>query len=270
MEFRADLHCHTNCSDGTDDPLVLLDKAKLAHLKGLSITDHDTIAAYTKELFQKAKELEITLLPGIEISSELRDQTVHILGYGIDLNALSLQSFLKEMQRRRKERNLSILKKLKNHNLVIEEEEFLSLAGSGTVLGRPHIASLMLEKGYVKTPQEAFDLYLKEGAPCYSPGFKYTPKEVIEEIHRASGKACLAHPHFFKKGAFLNELLNLSFDGMECYYGLLPKIKEAPWIEIAKKKGWIITGGSDYHGERRPHLFLGASYVSKETFDALY
>ena len=264
-EFRADLHTHTFCSDGSDPPLALLTRAHQVGLKGLSITDHDTIDAYTKEIFLAAEELGIDLLPGVEISSELDGASVHILGYGCDIESPLLKEFLLRMQERRGERNRAILKKLAQKNMPISEEELKKFATQRTI-GRPHIAQLMVQKGYVATTREAFDRYLGEGSSCYAPGIKYSPEEVIHQIHKVSGKAVLAHPHFFKKGSFLQRLLELPLDGLECYYGILPKAFETPWVKIAEQRGLIVTGGSDYHGHFKPQIPLGSSWVGEETF----
>lgn len=272
-DFRADLHIHTICSDGTDLPLEILHKAKEAGLSGLSITDHDTTEAYTPELFFEAAQLGLSLLSGIEISSDFGDATVHILGYGYDIDSPPFKAFLQEMQERRMKRNRVILEKLKKKNIFIEEEELIAFAKKGRkekTIGRPHIAELMVQKGHVPTRQTAFDLYLKEGACCFAFGFKYDPGEVIAKIQEAKGKAVLAHPHFYKKGAFLKKLLSFPFDGIECYYGNLAKELEIPWVAVAKERGWIATGGSDYHGAMKPYIYLGASYVNKETFDLLF
>lgn len=266
--FRADIHCHTTCSDGSDDPRVLLRLAKQAGLQGLSITDHDTIDAYTPELFADADTLQLRLLTGIEISSELDDHTVHILGYGYDLDSSSLRAFLVQMQKRRTERNRAILDKLARKNMGITEEELKAFATERTI-GRPHIAQLMVLKGYVPTTQHAFEHYLKEGASCYASGIKFLPHEAIAQIHQAGGKAVLAHPHFLKKGSFLRRLLDLPFDGIECYYAQLPKALELPWLKIAQERSLIATGGSDYHGALKPHLSLGCSWVNESTFDTL-
>jgi hypothetical protein len=247
---------------------VLIRLAKQAGLQGLSITDHDTIDAYTPELFADADELGIRLLPGIEISSELDEVPVHILGYGYDIHSKSLKDFLVLMQKRRAERNRVILKKLAAKNMLITEEELKAYATQRTI-GRPHIAQLMVQKGYVATMRDAFDRYLRDGASCYAPGIKFTPKEVVAQIHEAKGKAVLAHPHFFKKGTFLRTILSLPFDGIECYYSRLAKELELPWLKIAKDKGLIATGGSDYHGELKPHITLGCSWVGEHTFALL-
>ena len=272
LDFRADLHCHSTCSDGSETPIELLKRAKDIQLSGLSITDHDTIDAYTPNFFSTAESLGIRILPGIELSSEVGDTTVHVLGYGFDLNSPPFTSFLREMQERRTQRNFALLEKLKERKMVISMEElvaFSSKVNTKKTIGRPHIADLMVKKGYVATMQEAFERYLKEGALCYVSGFKFTPLEAIEEIHKANGKASLAHPHYLKTGSFLRHLLSLPFDGIECYYANLPKELEARWHKIAKEKNWIATGGSDYHGTFKPHLSLGSSWVSESTFEAL-
>lgn len=270
--FRADIHCHSDCSDGSDTPFLLLELAMQANLQGLSITDHDTLEAYTPELFEKAKELNLQLLTGVELSTEFRHESVHVLGYGIDVHSHSLRNFLEELQRRRAGRNRMILDNLARKNMPISEEELLSFAsrieGKKTV-GRPHIAALMVQKGFVRTWKEAFDVYLKQGASCYVAGIKFTPLEAIEQIRLAKGKAVLAHPHFLRKGSILREILALPFDGIECYYARLPKAQELPWAQLAEKKGWIATGGSDYHGAFKPDLFLGCSWVDETTFAKL-
>jgi predicted metal-dependent phosphoesterase TrpH len=264
-DFRADLHCHSNCSDGSDDPLTLLELAKQTGLSGLSITDHDTIHAYTPELYAKAKELDIELLIGTEISTEFEGLTVHILAYGFDE---TLGEFLDEALKKRQERNRVILLKLKKKGIIIEESE-LRLHGPDQIIGRPHIAAVLLQRGIVSSIQEAFERYLKDTAPCYSIGGKFTPREAIGAIKQAKGKAVLAHPHFIKKGRFLRELLSHSFNGIECHYGRLHREQEKPWIKIAKEKGWIATGGSDYHGKLKPYIQLGCSWVDEETFRKL-
>lgn len=268
-EFRADLHCHSSCSDGSDDPLELLRKTKKVSLQGLSITDHDTISAYTPELFALAEDLGLRILPGVEISSELEEIPVHILAYGYDLNSVSFANFLKEVQRRRTERNRMILKNLRRRNMPLEEEEFSIFKTN--VIGRPHIAALMVKKGYVLSIRDAFELYLKDKAPCYSPGFKFTPQEAIEEIHLGKGKAILAHPHLYKvykKHSYLKTILTAPFDGIECYYASLPKEQELPWVKLASERGWIATGGSDYHGSFKTN-YLGSSWVRENTFNSL-
>ncbi|MBS0626459.1 MAG: PHP domain-containing protein [Verrucomicrobia bacterium] len=271
-EFRADIHCHSDCSDGTDSPEKLLHLAVAAGLQGLSITDHDTVDAYTPELFAEANRIGLKLLTGIELSSEIEETSVHVLGYNFNPYSSSLKTFLLELQKRRAARNRAILMNLTQRNLPISEKELHDYAArvrEKRTIGRPHIAALMLEKGYVHTLQEAFEVYLKQGACCYAPGIKFTPYEAIQQIRLADGKAVLAHPHFLRKGQMTRQILSLPFDGIECYYSRLPKEQERPWLELAKQKGWIATGGSDYHGSFKPNIPLGCSWVNEATFAKL-
>jgi 3',5'-nucleoside bisphosphate phosphatase len=261
-DFRADLHIHSSCSDGTDTPLKILELAKAADLSGLSITDHDTIQAYTPEFIATARELELELLMGVEISSEWQGLTVHILAYAFDLH---LQEFLIQVQDRRNERNRRILEKLKKKGIDIDEQELKS-SGPSQIVGRSHIAAAMLKKKGVASTQEAFERYLKDDACCYAPGGKFAPHEVIHAIHRENGLAVLAHPHFLKRGRFVKEMLCLPWDGIECYYGRLPKEQETQWVKIARAHNWLTTGGSDYHGGLRPYIPIGASWVNEEIF----
>jgi len=268
--FRADLHCHSYYSDGEDSPFELLAKAKAAGLQGLSITDHDTMEAYSPDVFEEAKRLKIQLLTGIELSSELQDASIHVLGYGFDWKNTHFQQFLAESRKRRRTRNLAILEKLKKHKMPIEEEELIAFVErKSRIIGRPHIAQLMIKKGYVLSVQEAFERYLREGASCYPFGIKFHPREAIDQIHQAGGKAVLAHPHFLRSGVLKKELLSLFFDGIECHYGTLPKELEQEWVKLAEKRGWLATGGSDYHGSFKPHVSLGCSWVGEAVFNKL-
>lgn len=263
LEFRADLHCHSSLSDGSDAPLDLLNLAHKNNLQGLSITDHDTIEAYSKSFFEKAKELNIELLTGVEVSTAFEEQTIHILGYGFDLTE-DFFSFLSEIQKMRGERNRQILEKLKIQGIDLSFKDL----PDQLILGRPHIAKILVEKGFVGTFREAFERFLKEGASCFVPGFKKSPLDAILAIRKSGGKAVLAHPFFYRK-KLIKKLLQLPFDGVECYYGNLPSYEIKPWLQRAKEKGWIATGGSDYHGSFKPYISLGESTVDRHTFEKL-
>ncbi|MCB1080721.1 MAG: PHP domain-containing protein [Chlamydiia bacterium] len=268
LMYRADLHCHSTCSDGTLSPEELLAEAKRKELSALSITDHDTVEAYTEETFRVAEKLGIRLFPGVEFSSRHENYPIHILGYAFDRTP-ALQDFCAQHQKRRRERNRAILRKLQEQKILIEEEE-LKRFGRECSIGRPHIAQLMLEQGVVSTIQEAFDLYIGEGKSCFEPGTSFTPEETLEVIHAASGKAFIAHPHLIQKQKVLDAILEMDFDGIECYYGLFHHGQEKKWLKIAKKKGWLISGGSDFHGSVKPHVQLGCSWVDEEAVLKLF
>lgn len=264
--FRADLHCHSTFSDGTDSPETLIDLAMEVGLLGLSITDHDTIAAYPTALAY-AKKHNFLLLPGVEFSASHQGFPVHILGYAFSLQSEFLYEFCERHHQRRVNRNRKILEKLRGLGIVIEESE---LGDEGHTIGRPHIANLMIQKGVVSTIKEAFDRYLGEGKRAYDPGEPISISETIETIHTARGKAMIAHPHLIQRRSIVRHILQMPFDGIEGYYARLAPELEKKWVQIGIEKNWMITGGSDYHGQNKPFNRLGSSWVGEETFRQLY
>jgi len=262
--FRADLHCHTSCSDGTHSPEELLHHAKEIGLSGLSITDHDTIKAYETAALCAIK-LGISLISGIEFSASQDDISVHTLGYSFDLKNEKIQDLCNRHKQRRHERNRAILEKLSEYNMPIDESE---LQGQDTI-GRPHIAQAMVNHGYIKDINEGFKKYLGEGKLCFVKGSPLTVEETLEAIHDARGFAVIAHPHLMRHQRTLKHILTMNFDGIECYYARFPAVLEEKWIKIAKEKRWLKTGGSDFHGDIKPNNPLGASWVNEETFRIL-
>jgi predicted metal-dependent phosphoesterase TrpH len=267
MMFRADLHCHTTFSDGTMTPEELLRLAKEYGLSGISITDHDTIEAYTVAP-AIAKQLGLLLGNGVEFSSLFQGLSIHILGYDFDLSSPAIHNLCDRHQLRRRARNKTILDKLSRLSMPIAEEELLAI-GERT-LGRPHIAQLMIKKGYVSTIKEAFNLYIGDGRPCFEAGEGIASGETISIIHQGGGKAFVAHPHLLEHANKIKELLKLPFDGIECHYAKFPADQEKRWIRIAKEKGWMISGGSDFHGSVKDYIQLGCSWVDKESFHKIF
>ncbi|MBF5058670.1 5'-3' exoribonuclease [Candidatus Neptunochlamydia vexilliferae] len=260
-DARFDLHCHSTCSDGTCTPLELLELAKERELSGIAITDHDTLDAYTEELFAQAQELEVKLYVGVEFSTRHQGYPVHLLGYGLQKTP-EILAFCQEHQERRLQRNRAILEKLSRLSMVIDEKELGD--PSDRTIGRPHIAERLMAKGYVQSIREAFDRFLGEGKPCFEAGCSFGVEETITKIHAAGGKAFIAHPYLVKKSGILKELLEMPFDGIECYYSLFHNGQEKKWLKIAEEKGWLISGGSDFHGSVKPHVQLGCSWVPEE------
>jgi predicted metal-dependent phosphoesterase TrpH len=162
-----------------------------------------------------------------------------------------------------------MLELLKKKNVSITEEELLSLGQTGSI-GRPHIAQMMINKGYVKTMKEAFHNYLAEGKSCYIRSEFISVEETIDAIKKANGFAVIAHPHLIWKKNVVEQLLEMDFDGIEVFYAKMTPESEQPWAEIAKKKNWLMTGGSDFHGSIKPDIPLGCSWVNEQTFQILY
>lgn len=259
--FRADLHSHTTVSDGMLSPKALIDAAVEVGLSALSITDHDTVGAYTDETVGYAKEKGLQLVRGVEVSSFFFGESIHVLGYRIG----EMKNFLERMRVRREGRNREILEKLDRLRRPISEEEL----GPLDKIGRPHIAMAMVAKGYVESLPAAFIHYLKEGAAAYCTGEIVETKEAIAAIQSEGGIAVLAHPHFIRKKRTIESLLELPFNGIECYYGSYPRKEEEKFITLAKERGLLITGGSDYHGHDNKHAQLGSSWVGKDDYEAL-
>ncbi|MCX6986719.1 MAG: PHP domain-containing protein [Chlamydiae bacterium] len=263
--FRADLHTHTLYSDGSCTPKELIDLAVEAGLQALSITDHDTVEAY-KEAIPYAKDKGLLLGTGVEFSSIYKTQNVHILGYNFDIDNPLLQAFCQQQQERRKNRNLIILDKLARFRFIITADELEAVTVLQKAVGRPHIAQILVEKGYVKSIQEAFSIYLGDGKCCYEQGDNGSLEEVIHVITQAKGKVFLAHPHLIYDGLFVKQILSHPFDGIECYYGRCSKEKERRWLKMARDRALLISGGSDFHGSMKPYISLGCSWVPHKEF----
>jgi predicted metal-dependent phosphoesterase TrpH len=269
-EFKADLHCHSTCSDGTLTPVELVNLAHSLGLSGLSITDHDTIEAY-KTAIPEAKRLGIRLGTGVELSCEFQGISVHVLGYDFSLENWEIQELCTRHHKRRTDRNRAILEKLKHYKMPVEEKELLEKAGTThRTLGRPHIAALMVEKGYVSDIRAAFNLYLAEGKRCYVQGEPFQVSEAIEILHQAGGKAFLAHPQLLPKNFSLKAIFQLPFDGLECYYSRFQRDVAEHWVKIAAERKLLISGGSDFHGSVKPEVVLGCSFVNETVFNAIF
>ncbi|MEI8124701.1 MAG: PHP domain-containing protein [Parachlamydiaceae bacterium] len=272
-DFRADLHCHTTCSDGSCTVEQIVKLAKESGLSGLSITDHDSVEAYTTAIPLCERE-GIILIPGVEFSATFEKHSVHTLGYGFDLNHSAITTLCARHQTRRETRNAAMLKKLTEHKKPLTIEELLAavpddISTTRHTVGRPHIALAMIRKGYVSSIPEAFNKYLGEGKCCYVQGTEISVAETIAAIHEAKGIACLAHPHLIKNDNLVKKLLKEKFDAIECFYGKFHSNVHHQWLKIAQKHNLLVTGGSDFHGDPKPMLSLGCSWISKEPFQAL-
>lgn len=268
--FRADLHCHSTCSDGSLSPTQLVELAAEAGLTGLAITDHDNIDAF-KKAEKIAGEKGIKLIPGVELSTSHKQESVHILGYAFNVDDPGLKAFCNQHQERRLQRVVKILALLKENGIHITDNDIKEAAGGEiTSIARPHVAMAMVKKGYVKDLKEAFHRFLGDNKICFIPGGMPSSEESIAIIHRAGGFAVLAHPHLLAKQRTARHVAALGCDGIECFYAKMPRDSEQKWINLANEKNLMITGGSDFHGASKMSLSLGCSWTSEETFQILY
>lgn len=263
--LKADLHCHSTCSDGTVSPQHLVTLAKERGLFYLSITDHDSIASYPLALPQ-ALSLGVTLLPGVEFSTSYQGKSVHVLAYAFPPENRPLQKLCDWHRERRIRRVQEILRHLRAQGIDVKESDLNQSAES---IGRPHIAQALMKKGIVSSVQQAFKIYLKEGGSCFVPDPAMDLEMTLEIIRQGKGLSVLAHPHLIKNALLLQQLLHLPFDGLECFYGLFGSHEGLRWAQVAKKKKWLITGGSDFHGTIKPDIQLGQSWILEEHMQPL-
>ncbi|MDR1830584.1 MAG: PHP domain-containing protein [Candidatus Fibromonas sp.] len=246
MNKNIDLHLHTLHSDGMLTVEALLKLAASKNISCVSITDHDTFAAYATAP-QIAESMGMELIPGIEISSVDKGRDIHILGYFCDIQNAEFSAALGIQHERRKDRVRESLGKLRKLGIDIEYslvEQFCT----GVSIGRPHIALAMVTMGHIRTISEAFDRYLKEGAPAYSPPIGMASEEAISLIKKTGGLAVMAHPEYTKADDLIPKLVEWGIEGIEVYnYKTAKNIKK--YKKIAQKYGLVETGGSDFHYE---------------------
>lgn len=256
--MNLDLHVHSSASDGTLTPLQLLKKADEAGFSHVSITDHDTVDGYD---ILTHDDISTILVPGIEISAEFSGGTLHILGYGIDPFEARLRRIIGELQRFRLERNRKIIANMERLGFDVSFEEVLNEAGGG-IIGRPHFAALLLEKGYVATRQEAFDKFLGKGAPLYIDKQRLQSEEAISLIKGSGGIAVMAHPYKTNlKGKELRNLVGTlvsqGLAGIEAFYSRHSQEETKGCLGIAREFDLIVSAGSDFHGGNKAEIPLG-------------
>jgi hypothetical protein len=260
MEY-IDLHLHTTASDGAMSPSEIVRYAKAKGLRAIAITDHDTIEG-VEEGLTEGKKIDFEVLPGIEISAEHSPGSMHLLAYFFDIHHPLLNERLAYLQKARAERNPKIVKNLNRLGVRITYEEVIEASGGGQV-GRPHFAQVLLEKGYVRSFQEAFERFLKKGAPAYVDKFRFTPKEALHFVNEANGVAVLAHPNTLGMNghseleSLLLRLVEFGLKGIEAYYPEHSPLEVAQYKVLAEKHRLVVTGGTDYHGLERSDLDIG-------------
>jgi predicted metal-dependent phosphoesterase TrpH len=257
----VDLHLHTTASDGVMTPSEVVRYAKAKGLQAIAITDHDTIEGLEEGL-SEGRKIGFEVIPGIEISAEHSSGSMHLLGFFIDIHHALLNERLGYLQKARAERNPKIVENLNRLGIEMTYEEVLKASGGGQV-GRPHIAQVLFEKGYVRSFQEAFDRFLRKGAQAYVEKFRFSPKESIHFIKEAKGIAVLAHPNTLNMNGY-SELENLvlqlvkeGLKGIEVYYPEHNVLDVAKYKTLAERHGLLITGGTDYHGIEKNGLDIG-------------
>jgi predicted metal-dependent phosphoesterase TrpH len=267
-----DLHAHSTASDGSDSPSELMELAERVGLVAVALTDHDTVEGLA-EARSACEELGVRLVPGCELSCEVGPATMHLLVYFLSDGPGPLQDRLSRLQAARSDRNERIVAVLQDHGLDVTLEEILDESGGGSV-GRPHVAGVLLRKGYVGSIQEAFDAWLGKGKPAYLDRERLLPADAIELAHASGAVAVLAHPTSLgfegrELERFVAGLAADGLDGMECDYGRYAPDLRAWLRAMAGRLGLAVTGGSDYHGRYKPEIALGTGLGDLSVADGL-
>jgi 3',5'-nucleoside bisphosphate phosphatase len=270
MANVVDLHTHSTASDGIYSPTELLRQAAAAGLQVQALTDHDSTNGLA-EAFQAAQTHNIELIPGIELNTDVKGGEVHVLGYFIEYQRPQFQSVLNTLRDARVRRGQRMVEKLNEQGLDITWERVREIA-HGSV-GRPHVAEALLEKGYVKSIEEAFDKYIGKGRPGYVPRYKLAPQDAIRLIASANGIPVMAHPLTIPglEGLrqWLPDLIAAGLLGLEVYYGPYTPEQVQALLTIADEHDLIPTGGTDFHGPDIHPTPLGGRYVPYASIERL-
>src|SRR4051812_34623775 len=282
----VDLHCHSTASDGTFAPADVVRLAKESGLSALSLTDHDSIGGIA-EAAAEANRLGLDFISGIEISCEYPDPgTMHILGYGVDPNSETLRDLTKTLLEGRDNRNPKIIAKLRELGVAITMEEVEHEAkadlaekeGKKKPIGRPHIAAILLRKGYVSSIKQAFDKYLAPGGLAYFDKERLSPEKALSMIQESGGLAVLAHPVQLRTEndaqleRVVKDFVDLGLAGIEVIHSDHDAKLVEKYSALADRHGLLKTGGSDFHGTNKKDIDLGTANgrrIPRDFFDKL-
>lgn len=246
---RADLHLHTHHSDGVYSPYEIIRRSRNAGLIAVSITDHDNVAAIDESIAW-GREMSVDVIPGVELSVALGEKDVHLLAYFVDHTNKNLLEYLAFFRHERVKRAERIVDKLNKINVPLRMESVLDQAGIGAV-GRPHIASAMVEEGLIETYHEAFLKYIGTGAPAYEKKFQLTPAEAVRLIAGAGGLTFLAHPGKATTESELLQLIQAGIDGIETVHPSHSETQQAHYRRVVDQYFLLESGGSDFHGGKK-------------------
>ncbi|MCK9582349.1 MAG: PHP domain-containing protein [Endomicrobiales bacterium] len=256
-DLYADLHLHTNHSDGSFSPKEVVKRAKTVGLCAIAITDHDTTDGID-EAKEEGLLSNIEVISGVELSAETTDdkkREIHILGYCIEHKSGPLQEYLKKFQDARTKRAYAILEKLRKLNITLDEAELFAMIKPGGSIGRLHFAKALIKNSYSRSINDAFENYLSVGRAAYVPKFALTPSEAVKIINDAGGVAVLAHPSFSldSNSPLLIELIKDGLKGIEAWHSRHSPSAQKHFKQLAQENGLIATGGSDCHGQMPHH-----------------
>lgn len=263
----ADLHLHSHFSDGTWTPEALAAEARRLGLGALALTDHDTVEGCARAAAACALH-GLEFVPGTELTAEHAGQEVHVLGYFLDITHPDLLRELSRFQRARQERIREMVARLNHRGVGLQPEAVFALANCRSP-GRPHVARALVQHGYCGSLEEAFERFLKKHRPAWVPKCKVSARQAIELIHAAGGLAVMAHPGLNRCDALVPALVEVGLDGLECWHTKHSEAQVAHYLELARRHGLLVTGGSDCHGTSKGQPTLGTVRLAWDHYQRL-
>jgi predicted metal-dependent phosphoesterase TrpH len=263
---KIDLHTHTNNSDGALSPSELVLKAKENGITTLSITDHDSVNALN-EAMEVGKDIGVNVIPGVELSTDIEDREVHLLGLFLDIDNDELKKYLSFFRDERLYRAKRIIKKLNMLGHSITIDDVLDHA-QNSAIGRPHIAFAMINRGIVSNYYEAFGKYIGDDCPAYEKKIHVSPKSALKIISDACGLSFVAHPNYISE-SILTTLIKAGIDGIEVIHPSHNDYQIRFYRGIVNQYCLLESGGSDFHGSKGDESNLGKYYITQSKLDAM-
>lgn len=252
----ADLHLHTNFSDGTYTPEELAAAAREKGLAAVALTDHDTMDGCPR-MAAACRRLEVEFIPASELTAEIEGNELHLLGYFLDGENQPLRAKLIQFQQVRQNRIREMVARLNRIQVPLRVEAVVELARCQAP-GRPHVARALVQAGLCASVDEAFERFLKRDKPAWVPKFKISAREAIALIHGAGGLAVLAHPGLNRIDELIPHLVEAGLDGIECFHTKHTPSEAEYYLGVARAHGLLITGGSDCHGTSKGRPLIGS------------
>jgi len=245
--IHADLHTHTDRSDGRYSPTCLVRRAVGRQIRVLAVTDHDTIDGVEAAVAAAANR-DLNVLPGVELSVTVDGEERHLLAYAFDPKHEDLLQHLRAMQDARRRRVWKIVDRLRTHGVEVEDPVLREDVAATSAAGRPHVAAALVRGGHVQTRQEAFERYLHPDGPGFVAKPAFPARRALTVVHAAGGVGVLAHPGHWTSSTQIRQLVDAGLDGIEVYHPSHGSSLRRYYRRVAKSYDLVVTGGSDYHG----------------------
>jgi len=263
----ADLHLHTNFSDGTYTPEELVARAAQLELAAVALTDHDTVEGCAR-MSVAARSAGLEFIPATELTAEFDGVELHLLGYFVDTQNPKLLGEMARFQQVRQDRIREMVARLNRLDVPLRAEAVFALANCRSP-GRPHVGRALVMGGFCATLDQAFDRFLKKNRPAWVPKFKISALDAIALIHQAGGLAVMAHPGLNRTDEIIPHLVGAKLDGLECFHTKHTAATSLHYVRLARQFDLAITGGSDCHGLSKGKPLIGTVKIPYEYVEQL-